>query len=144
MNISIDRDSKVALYIQIKTQIRNKIYSKKYAKNYVLLPERKLAQALGVNRSTIIRAYQELKAEGLVDSKIGKGTYVVYSDEKIKKEKLDSFIRPLFWDEIYNEGSKQNYDDSISKIMNTDNDAKIISFSGGIPCTSLFPKEESI
>lgn len=142
MDISIDRNSKIALYIQIKNQIRNKIYSKKYIKNYPLLPERKLAKELGVDRSTVVKAYQELKSEGLIDSKIGKGTYVVYSDERAAKNKSDIFTRPLFWDEIYNKGSRKNYDDSISRIMNTDTDKKIISFSGGIPCDNIFPTEE--
>ena len=41
-----------------------------------LPPERALAQALGVNRSTVMQAYQELAATGLVEGRPGRGTVV--------------------------------------------------------------------
>ncbi len=40
-------------------------------------PERRLAQALGVNRSTVVTAYDELRADGLVEAHVGRGTVVV-------------------------------------------------------------------
>ena len=40
MRININRNSKVALYIQIKNQIRDAIYSKTLPVNYVLPSER--------------------------------------------------------------------------------------------------------
>ncbi len=41
-----------------------------------LPPERKLAQQLAVNRSTITEAYAELRASGLVQSRQGRGTWI--------------------------------------------------------------------
>jgi DNA-binding transcriptional MocR family regulator len=41
-----------------------------------LLPERKMAAALGVNRSTVVNAYRELAADGLVEAHVGRGTIV--------------------------------------------------------------------
>ncbi|PAB55916.1 MocR-like pyridoxine biosynthesis transcription factor PdxR [Anaeromicrobium sediminis] len=142
MRIKVDRDSKIALYIQIKNQIRDKIYSKVFPQNYILPSERELSDMIKVNRSTIIKAYQELKSEGLIASEVGKGTYVVYTDEIENNEKLHNFINRFYWDEIYSESSKQNYGDSISKIMKTDHGQRIISLSGGIPCPDSFPEEE--
>ncbi|MGH2410750.1 MAG: PLP-dependent aminotransferase family protein, partial [Chloroflexota bacterium] len=42
-----------------------------------LPPERTLASALGVNRSTVMQAYQELAATGLVEGRPGRGTVVM-------------------------------------------------------------------
>jgi DNA-binding transcriptional MocR family regulator len=141
MRINIKRNSKVALYIQIKNQIRDMIYSKSLPLDYVLPSERELAKVLDVNRSTVIKAYQELKAEGLIDSHIGIGTYIVFCNEDTLSDKSNSFKKYLFWDEIYSESSKNNYDDVISKIMNIGTD-NTISFAGGIPAPDLFPKDE--
>lgn len=137
MNISIKRDSNISVYIQIKNQIRDMIYSKMLPEAYVLPSERELAKALGINRSTVVKAYQELKADGLIASEIGRGTYVVFCDDEEDDPK-----KYLAWDEIYSESSKNNYDDVISKIMNINDDGKTISFAGGIPSPNLFPKHE--
>lgn len=40
-------------------------------------PERELASRLEVNRTTVLQAYQQLKDEGLIASKVGKGTFVL-------------------------------------------------------------------
>jgi GntR family transcriptional regulator/MocR family aminotransferase len=37
---------------------------------------RELAKSLGVNRSTVTTAYEELTADGLITSRIGSGTFV--------------------------------------------------------------------
>ncbi|MCY6353764.1 MocR-like pyridoxine biosynthesis transcription factor PdxR [Clostridium sp. ZS2-4] len=141
MRIYIDKNSREALYIQIRNQIRKRIYSKKFPENYILPSERELAKRLDVNRSTVIKAYQELKAEGLVNSEIGKGTYVIYHDEE-DGSKTNNFAQPFFWDEIYSNSTRKNYSDIISEIMNIASSENIISFSGGIPSPDLFPKEE--
>ena len=43
-----------------------------------LPPERRLANLLGVNRTTIVNAYRELAADGLVSGQVGRGTIVIY------------------------------------------------------------------
>lgn len=142
MRINIKRNSKVALYIQIKNQIRDMIYSNRFPLDYMLPSERELAKILDVNRSTIIKAYEELKAEGLIDSDVGRGTFVVFSDKDTLSNKRNSFKKYLFWDEIYSESSRKNDYDVISRIMNIDDNDNTISFAGGIPAPNLFPKDE--
>ncbi|AKA68292.1 PLP-dependent aminotransferase family protein [Clostridium scatologenes] len=141
MKINIERNSKTALYLQIKNQIKDMIYLKRLPLDYILPSERELAKTLHVNRSTVVKAYEELKAEGLIDSQIGKGTYIVFCDENTLKNKSPSFRKHLFWDEIYSKNSKNNHNDVISRIMDIGNN-KIISFAGGIPSPDLFPKSE--
>lgn len=142
MRINIKRDSKIALYIQIKNQIRDMIYSKRLPVNYVLPSERELAKILDVNRSTVKKAYEELKSEGLINSEVGRGTYVVFCDEDELITKSNNCKKHLFWDEIYNESSKNNYADVMSRIMKISDNDKTISFAGGIPSPDLFPKDE--
>lgn len=142
MKISIKRNSKVSIYIQIKNQIRNMIYSKMLPLDYALPSERELAKTLEVNRSTVAKAYEELKADGLIASEVGKGTYVVFCDEDTSDSEHDNSKKYISWDEIYSESSKNNYDDVISRIMNINDYGKIISFAGGIPSPNLFPEHE--
>lgn len=142
MKINIERDSKIPLYVQIKNQIRDMIYSKIIPKDYVLPSERELGKSLDVNRSTVVKSYEKLKEEGLISSQVGKGTYVIYSDEDISNVKSNEFPKSLFWDEIYSESSRNNYNTVINEIMNIYDNSKTISFAGGIPSPDLFPKEE--
>lgn len=41
-----------------------------------LLPTRELAAELGVSRSTVVTAYEQLHAEGFIEGKVGSGSYV--------------------------------------------------------------------
>lgn len=80
MEIRIDRESTIPLYMQIYSGIRDMIISGKMPAGYRLPPERKLAEQLGVNRSTVINAYRELKSCGLIESHVGRGTVAaIYS-----------------------------------------------------------------
>ncbi|AGY75162.1 PLP-dependent aminotransferase family protein [Clostridium autoethanogenum] len=138
MEIKINRKSKIALYIQIENQIKNMIYSKILPKNYILPSERQLANTLKVNRSTIIKAYEELKEKGLIDSNARRGTYISFYDNHEENDHK----KYLFWDEIYSKSSNNNFDNTITKIMNTDINSKMISFGGGMPSPDLFPQLE--
>ncbi|EOY5239679.1 GntR family transcriptional regulator, partial [Pseudomonas aeruginosa] len=45
------------------------------------LASRELAQALKVSRNTVVRAYEQLHAEGYIDGRTGDGTYVAELQE---------------------------------------------------------------
>jgi GntR family transcriptional regulator, regulator for abcA and norABC len=72
-----DKSSPTPLYIQIKEYIKEKIETGEWAVGTKIPPQRKLAEALGVNRSTIVAALEELIAEGLLEGKSGSGTKVI-------------------------------------------------------------------
>lgn len=82
MVININRHSQIALYLQIKNQLRDMIVSGVLPEGFQLPPERKLAEQLNVNRSTVLNAYNELKADGFIESKIGRGTLVIKPEAK--------------------------------------------------------------
>ncbi|PST46685.1 GntR family transcriptional regulator [Bifidobacterium callitrichos] len=77
MRLTVDRHSGVPMYRQLAAQLRESIVSGALAEGYRLPPERELAARLEVNRTTVLQAYQQLKDEGLIASKVGKGTFVL-------------------------------------------------------------------
>ena len=63
-------------YIQIIEEIKRRIKAGDYPIGSRLPSERMLAEQFKVNRSTIIRSYEELTAIGVLERRVGSGTYV--------------------------------------------------------------------
>jgi GntR family transcriptional regulator len=77
LRIRFRRESHIPLYLQIKRGIRDALLDAPSDRELVLPPQRELATRLGVSRNTVSMAYAELEREGLVTSRVGKGTIVV-------------------------------------------------------------------
>jgi len=141
MKIQLDRESRIPLYIQIINQIKAMIFSGALPPEYLLPPERKLAEELEVNRSTILNAYRELKAEGLVHSRIGKGTMVVPYESKTQVS-----IRPpehrLTWQYLLSDEACRFNDIRIIEMLRVNGDQPIISFATGMADPALYPVDE--
>lgn len=71
-----DRESDQPLYLQIVDDIERKISYGEFPPGSLLPSERRLAEQLEVNRSTVVLAYDELRSLGIVKSKRGSGTRV--------------------------------------------------------------------
>lgn len=76
MRIIIDSHSPSPLYEQIEEQIKNAILSGELEQGLLLPSIRFLAKELKVSIITAKRAYEDLEAEGFVQSTPGKGTFV--------------------------------------------------------------------
>ena len=87
MNLKIDRALKTPVYIQIRSQLKEQILSGRLSDGYALPSERTLAKDLGVHRNTVVRAYNELKADGLLSSYQGVGYRVACRQEKRPEKK---------------------------------------------------------
>jgi DNA-binding GntR family transcriptional regulator len=74
--ISLERGSGIPLYRQICQSLREAILSGALAEGVRLPTERALASELGVNRTTVMNAYNELASEGLIEGHVGRGTLV--------------------------------------------------------------------
>jgi GntR family transcriptional regulator/MocR family aminotransferase len=74
--ISLDENSDVPIYRQIYETIRRSILEGKFYPGRSLPPSRLLAKQLSVARMTVINAYDQLIAEGYIESKKGSGTFV--------------------------------------------------------------------
>jgi DNA-binding transcriptional MocR family regulator len=61
--------------------IRSRILSGLLPARAVLPPERAVAMGLGVSRSTVVTAFDELRASGFLDSRQGSGTWVAHSTD---------------------------------------------------------------
>ncbi len=73
---ALDRNSIVPLYRQIYEHLRAAILAGTLPESARLPPERLMAQRLQVNRSTVVHAYRELAAEGLIVQRVGSGSRV--------------------------------------------------------------------
>lgn len=76
MDIRLDREQATPLYRQIVEQVLAQIADGRLPHGTLLPPERTLAAHLQVNRSTIVSAYQDLVATGLVEARVGRGTWI--------------------------------------------------------------------
>lgn len=72
----IDRSSPVPLYEQIKADIRRGIIINRMQAGTMLPTENDLCSRFGVSRITVVRALNDLAAEGVVERVQGKGTLV--------------------------------------------------------------------
>lgn len=88
-------DSPVPLYIQVKDYIRLNIQNGVFAINERIPSERQLAEQFDVNRLTVSKALNELAQEGLVYSRIGKGTYVAPAKIDQALQSLTSFTQDM-------------------------------------------------
>jgi 2-aminoadipate transaminase len=75
--LGLDRTSIVPLYRQIYEGLREAILTGTLPESTRLPPERALAEKLAVNRSTVVHAYRELVADGLIEQRVGSGSRVV-------------------------------------------------------------------
>lgn len=71
-----DQESPVPLYEQIRRHIRDRIAGGDWPPGLLLPAQRVLAGKWGINRSTLIEALEELKAEGILESRTGSGVRV--------------------------------------------------------------------
>lgn len=75
--IQIDRQSTTSIYLQITNQFSNAIQRNFLPKGTKLPGTRTLSNLLGVNRNTIIAAFEELAEQGWIEVKPNKGTFVI-------------------------------------------------------------------
>src|SRR5687767_2162522 len=76
LGLNVDPAAAEPLYQQIFDRIADRIRTGTFPAGFRLPPTRTLAGALGTNRNTVVRAYEELLAAGFLESTVGRGTFV--------------------------------------------------------------------
>jgi GntR family transcriptional regulator len=76
------RDEPLELHAQVAAEIRRAIADGEASSGERLPPARDLAAELGVNRNTVLRAFRDLRDEGLVDFTRGRGVVVTGSPDR--------------------------------------------------------------
>ena len=122
--------------MQIATQMKQQILSGEIVSGSTLPSERSMAQRLGVHRNTVVKAYAELKAEELIESRQGVG-YVVTLPEaaptvgKGRKVHWVSQIRDEYVD------MEVTFDDLFQRF----DDENVISLGSGLATPEIYNKE---
>ncbi|CAG1005220.1 kynurenine/2-aminoadipate aminotransferase [Methylophilaceae bacterium] len=135
LKTAINRDTDVAIYLQIAQKIIDEIKRGRLLPGTVLPGTRLMAQELGVNRKTVMLAYDELVAQGWLATENKRGTFVSPDIPHVEfgtalPDSLHKIAKPRY--KLY--GSPLAYEDVIPG-------DGLINFSDGIPDTRLIPFE---
>lgn len=96
-----------------------------------LPPERTLAVALRISRNTVVAAYGELEARGLVRAHVGRGTFVCAAPEPGSA--------PFAWRGKVADAARRVGDATIRELIRLATDPRIVSFAAGVPALDQFP-----
>ena len=80
--VKLDHDDPTHLHHQVAAEIRRAIADGEAKPGERLPPAMDMAAVLGVNRNTVLRALRELRDEGLLEFRRGRGITVVGSPDQ--------------------------------------------------------------
>ena len=123
------------LYQQISEYMKNKIATGEWPINSKLPPQRTLARIFQVNRSTLTIALDELIADGLLESKLGSGTWVANNTWS-----LLASTPPNNWTSYLDRGIHLPNLHTIQEINHLEFNPKVIRLSTGELSPEIFPK----
>jgi DNA-binding transcriptional MocR family regulator len=107
MIIHIDKSLALPVYRQIIDRIKELIDRGAIAPGYRLPSSRRLAQTLGVNRTTVYQAYEELQAQGYLQSRPGSYNVV---QKRMREAVYDPQARSsIRWDRVSSEPACKVY-----------------------------------
>ena len=86
MEIVISNSSGKPIYEQITDQVKSQIISGQLKAGDALPSMRALAQSLKISLITTKRAYNDLEAEGFIETVAGKGCFVAAQDPQLLRE----------------------------------------------------------
>jgi len=141
MHIELDRTSRAPLYLQIRNALREMIMNGSLPPGYRLPPERKLAATLAVNRSTVVKAYEELAADGFIQSYVGRGTVVANAAGVGERSDLVQAV-PLRWTHLFNRQAARTNDPLISNLLRQLNQGNTVNLAAGAPAPELYPVQD--
>jgi DNA-binding transcriptional MocR family regulator len=138
MMIKLDKESNVPYYLQLKNQFKEFILSEIYKPDTKLPPTRQLAENLKINRNTVLTAYEELEADGLVYSHVGQGTFV--SDASEYLEKRERAVRRKFnWTNYFSAELDESALFCLVQLYRSCTSKAKVSFGGAHPDDDLYP-----
>lgn len=138
LGIVLDRAARVPLYRQIETAIRSRIASGELVVGQRLPPERKLANELGVDRTTVIAAYRELAADGILAAHVGRGTVVAARHASFDGDGLEgASVGGVAWDHLL--AIRDDDDPALAEVSALAGRPGVISFAGGVPAPESYP-----
>jgi 2-aminoadipate transaminase len=142
--IHLDRGSGSPLYTQIVDYVRQLIETDVLKPGVKLPATRELAVDLGVDRATIVAAYDELVAQGLATAHVGQGTFVAARAADTAPWRKDATVveslpGEINWRQCFSRTARISADWRPPDVSAHRAPEKMISFAGGMPDSSLFP-----
>ncbi|MGQ9595637.1 MAG: MocR-like pyridoxine biosynthesis transcription factor PdxR [Anaerolineae bacterium] len=138
MEFRVARESPVPAYMQIRNHLRAQILRGDLAPGTRLPPEREMARLLGVSRTTVVSAYDELAAEGLVEARVGRGTVVVGPPPSAESEG----VQPIAWQAHLSSLAQRLQGPTAAELLTLQELGTrpgVLSFAGGLPDPDLIP-----
>src|SRR5581483_6118589 len=80
--VTLDHECGIPIYKQIVQGIKRSIIDGRIRAGQRVPSTRELAHVLGVNRLTVLKSFGELVHEGLVETVVGAGTFVIQPESK--------------------------------------------------------------
>jgi 2-aminoadipate transaminase len=121
------------VYRHISQAIERGITAGTLALDFRLPAERELAGALKVSRTTIVSAYRDLEARGLVRGYVGRGTFVSATPE--------ASGAPFAWRGKVAAAAARSSDSVLRDLMRFAGDPALVSVAAGTPALEIFPTE---
>ena len=140
MKIEIRRDIKTPVYIQLADQLRQQILSGELPAGQRLPSERKFAEHLGVNRTTVLGAFEVLKAEGLLHAAVGSGTVIQGTRGEEAGKKRGPAAEPA-WNQLFSQYTVRSESGLVGELLGLASRTDIISFATGIASPDCGPAE---
>src|SRR5262249_48962062 len=137
-----NRESPVPLTRQIQAQIERLILEGWLAAGVKLPATRELAQTLGVNRTTVALAYEELVAGGRARAHVGQGTFVAAPAADAPRPPVPTPARiPLDWTRLFSRSAHIAGSPAERRAALPVGARPLISFAAGTPDSGLFPTD---
>ena len=136
----LNKSKDLPLYQQIINEIKQLIDSATWKTGHRLPSSRELAEDLGVNRSTVYRAYQELWAQGYIECTPGTYTTVRHQ-KKVNNEKILKPDSKINWEKQATKASKKIFQASQEK-TNRHLTGDVIDFVSLSPDPRLYPVDD--
>ncbi len=145
MEIPLDRSKGIPLAHQIQAHLERLVTNGLLVPGVKLPATRELARQLGVNRTTVALAYEELVARELLRAHVGQGTFVAEGAARTGHRSTEAPPPArIDWSGLFSKGSQLVAADLRRRgLYNhvTRPAAGVISFAGGMPDSALFPTE---
>jgi GntR family transcriptional regulator/MocR family aminotransferase len=136
----LNRESRIPLYMQLVTQVREMIARGALKSGDRLPANRELARSLNVNRNTVTTAYSELEADGLIQSHVGRGTFIASLAPRIKTEPITrTEPSPMVWSALMTTNQRDRW---LNGLLRSDQPPGTISLAHGLPQADLFPLDD--
>lgn len=113
--IQLQPQSNIPLYRQLQDQLRSLVHSGELRPGDRIPASRELAQQLHVHKTTVMNAYADLEAEGIIQGFVGRGTFITGGTQREFTPPPRPVGGPLRWEALFAD-ERTNWD-GLSRLL---------------------------